>query len=135
MRPITLLVGVPGAGKSWVANQVKDDYHYVPNDEHIGKDYVGALLKASESDGPTVLGECPFSVSAVLDPLKAKGRQVKTVFIVEHEKVLTDRYRSRSGKQIPSGHLTRNKTYLDRAHQSGSFFGTSGQVLQHLKKP
>lgn len=135
MKDITLLVGVPASGKSWVTHRVHDLYDVVQNDEYIGKDYIGALLKASEGDGgKPVLGECPFSISQVKDPLEAKGRRVKTVFIVEDEDVLANRYYNRSGKEIPKGHLSRQETYRQRALESGSFKGTSDEVLGYLRR-
>lgn len=140
MREVVLLVGVPGVGKSWVTNQLGDTFDQCLNDEHIGKDYPGALIRESGRPGDKpVLGEVPFSMSTVMDPLKNARRRVTTVFIVEDDRVLTDRYFKRAVKNnserraIPPGHLSRQKTYAQRAKESGSFVGTSEQVLAHLK--
>jgi len=134
MRQIVVLVGVPSSGKTFITSQVRDLYEVVQNDDYIGKDYLGALMNASAMDGPPVLGECPFSMSQIVDPLKAKGRRVTTVFILEDDVTLARRYLARDKKPIPPQHLSRQKTYRERAIASGSFSGTSSQVLDYLKK-
>lgn len=132
--PVYLLVGVPASGKTWVAKQLLDRFELVANDDYIGKDYVGAILKASRrEEGKPVLAEAPFSVSQVVDPLKAAGRKVIPVFILETEQKLTARYFEREGGQIPQGHITRQGTYEVRAKAMDAFSGTSAEVLEHLK--
>lgn len=133
--PIYLLVGVPCSGKTWVVNQVLEQFEPVRNDDHIGGDYIGAILKASDREtGKPVLAEAPFSVAQVVDPLKARGRRVIPVFILEREGKLIARYFERTGEQIPQGHLTRQETYRIRAETMKAFSGTSAEVLSHLRK-
>jgi nicotinamide riboside kinase len=133
MRKIIILCGVPSSGKTTLINQVRDLFEVVENDDHIGKDYVGALLKASEGVGKPVLAEAPFSISQVVDPLRAKARDVTTVFLIEDDRTLTQRYFKRDRKPIPAGHLTRNRTYAKRAEETGSFMGNGEKMLEHLK--
>lgn len=135
MREVVLLVGVPGSGKTWCTNQLGDKYDLCLNDDHIGKDYIAALLQASAKPGiKKVLGECPFSISAVRDPLIGSGRKVSLVFIIEEDRVVTDRYFKRDKKPIPPGHLSRQKTYRNRAQETSSFSGTSSDVAKYLKE-
>jgi hypothetical protein len=133
-KNITLLVGVPGSGKTWATNQLSDKYHVVANDAHIGKDYAAAIVEAAHTANKPVLCEAPFSISQVKDKLQSRGFRVKPVFIIEADNVLQQRYSSREGRNIPQGHITRQRTYRQRAADGGHFAGTSSQVLEHLKK-
>jgi hypothetical protein len=137
-HPIYLVVGVPGSGKSWVCDQLKHQFEYVHHDGFIGhiahpEVYVDAILeKAAEATRP-LLTEAPFSIRAIKDPLEWAGHKVVPVFIIEDPDVVTARYWKREGRHIPKGHLTRMRTYADRARESRAFQGTSSQVLEHLK--
>ena len=57
-KKIFILVGASGSGKSWVANQIKDKYTYVPHDTHGLKssaDYIRAIsAHAAISEKPVV---------------------------------------------------------------------------------
>lgn len=131
-KKIIAVVGAPGSGKTWVCNQLKDKYNYIPHDDYIGKDYVKAIIDRSNY-GTTTLIEIPFSITQIKEPLEAEGLDFETVFIIEDEKTLSDRYLKREGKPIPKGHLTRQQTYAARAVEYKSFKGTAEQVLKHLK--
>lgn len=141
MREVVIIVGVPGSGKTWVTDQLGDLYDQCLNDAHIGGNYLKALMdESAKTSTKPVLGECPFSMSQIIDPLKAAGRKVTPVFLIENDRVLTQRYFQREQKKppgerkmIPPGHLTRQGTYAQRAKASGGFMGTSEQVLEHLK--
>lgn len=133
MQTVYLVIGCPGSGKTWVCEQLKHKYHYVSHDENIKHDYVKEVLAATYKSDRPVLIETPFSISQIKDPLETKGIKVVPVFIQESTAVLSGRYRERESKPIPTGHLTRQQTYLSRAREWGSFTGTSTQVLEHLK--
>jgi hypothetical protein len=128
-----MLVGIPGAGKTWATSQVKDDFTFVRNDDHIGDNYVEAILKAAENSLKPLLIEAPFSMKQIQDPLEYAGYRVIPVFIIEKPEVIAARYYQREGREIPKGHLTRMKTYAERAKACRGFAGTSQQVLEHLK--
>lgn len=138
---IYMVVGCPGAGKSWVCEQLTDKFKYVHHDGFIylktgPKAYVDAILEAAEDEKnkKPILIEAPFSISQTKDPLEAKGYPVECVYIIEDHRVIADRYKKRDSKEIPRGHLTRQNTYLQRAKNSKAFTGTSDEVLEHLKK-
>lgn len=139
MQPIYLLVGVPCSGKSWVCSQLKEQFHFIPHDDFIRPNeknnvaYVTAILDQTPKAEKPVLIEAPFSVSEIKDPLESLGHIVNQVFIHESEETLKDRYRNRESKDIPKGHITRNRTYLDRAITGKHFYGTSSEVLDHLQ--
>lgn len=136
-QEIYLLVGVPGSGKTWITNQVGHKFHFIHHDGFIYLKQPGAYLRAILEQAPTaqkpILIEAPFSIRETMEPLQAAGYNVKPVFILEEPEVVTLRYLKREGKMIPKGHLTRMKTYADRARGSGGFAGTSEQVLRHLE--
>lgn len=141
MKEVYLIVGVPGSGKSWVAKQVSDKFTYVHHDGFIGhinhpEVYVKAIKDAAKTAKKPILAEAPFSISQIKDPLEEAGFDVKPVFILEDPDILKTRYETdptRDGKPLPKGHLTRMKTYEERAKLWGAFSGTSSEVLEFLK--
>lgn len=131
-QKIYMVVGVPCAGKSWVCEQLRELYTYVRHDDFMAfppRTYVEAIKANADGGHKPVLCETPFSMSQIVDPLQAKGFDVEPVFIIEDPETLRERYQAREGKPIPAGHLTRQETYMKRAH---SFFGTSAEVLEYL---
>ena len=136
-RTVDLIVGCPGAGKSWVAERLKDSHQLVHHDAMTGmkgQRYVKAIKAAAARATKPILAEAPFSVSQIRRPLEAAGYEVRTATIQEKRDVIANRYQSREGKPIPQGHLTRQDTYREMAERSGGFVGTNRQVLSHLKK-
>lgn len=141
-QPVFLMIGVPGVGKSWVADQVKDVYQYVHHDGFIGhinqpEAYVKAILEAWKKAEKPLLAEAPFSISAIKDPLEKAGVKVIPVIILEDPETYKKRYtsdknREQNVKSIP-GHLTRMETYKKRAKEYKAFSGTSEEVLKYLK--
>lgn len=134
---VYLVIGVPASGKSWVCEQLTAQFEYVPHDAHIGaktnNDYIAAIVRAHKVATKPLLIETPFSVSQIKEPLEAHGYIVKSVFIIEDDKTLEERYKVRERKPIPLGHLTRQRTYKDRALTTQAFYGTSDAVLAYLK--
>lgn len=139
MKPkIFMIVGVPGAGKTWITNQVKDRFNFVHHDGFIGhinqpEVYVDAIKRSAENSSKPLLIEAPFSMRQIQEPLEADGFKVTPVFIIEDPEILSNRYYKREGRPIPKGHLTRMNTYAQRAKACRGFAGTSAQVLEHLK--
>jgi len=133
-QPVYLLVAVPGSGKTWVANQLKDKFEHVAHDDYQDGGYTGALIRMAVNSDKPVLAETPFSISQLVEPLAGRGISVHPIFILEHPTVISERYAAREGKAIPKGHLTRLITYASRAREGGHFAGTSEEVLEHLKK-
>jgi hypothetical protein len=134
MKPVYLVIGVPGSGKTWVCERLSSYFHVVPHDEHINGQYVRAIADAAGEVARPVLAEAPFSISQTVEPLEARGIRVIPVFIIEDVDTLSERYREREGKEIPQGHLTRQETYRQRAEQWDAFSGTSEEVLDFLKR-
>jgi hypothetical protein len=137
MQTIYLVVGVPCAGKTWVAENLAEAFHLVPHDDYTddgGRGYVPALVSAARAADRPVLAETPFSVSQIMGPVAEYGLTVVPVFILEEAEELRRRYREREGKEIPRGHLTRQETYAQRAASLGAFSGTAEEVLGHLQR-
>ncbi len=137
MKPIYLVVGVPGAGKSYVCEKLTEKFEYVHHDGLIYLKKPGAYLEAvreaAKSATKPLLIEAPFSVSDTVDPLEADGFEVKQVYILEDPQTVSSRYEQREGKPIPKGHLTRMETYRKRAETTAAFSGTSDEVLTFLQ--
>lgn len=141
-QPIYLLIGVPGTGKSWVAERAGDAYQLVEHDAHIGAEdhnaeYVDAILKAWESSKKPLLAEAPFSISQIKEPLERAGARVIPVILYEDRHTLAERYEKdpkRSGKPIPKGHLSRMETFRRRQSEYNAFMGNSSEVLEYLKQ-
>ena len=134
--PVYLVVGCPGSGKSWICNQLAEQFSYVAHDDFIGKGrnkYPEAIIRAARTSTRPVLCETPFSVSQLLDPLQKAGCRVMPLFILEKFEVIARRYREREGAEIPLGHLNRQNTYRSRAILLGAFRGTAAEILEHLK--
>lgn len=137
MKKAFMVVACPGAGKTWVCEQLKELFDYVHHDLFIGMEgdrYVREIIARSQNATKPLLIEAPFSISQIKDPLERAGFQITPVFIQEDPKVISDRYMAREKKEIPKGHLTRQETYRQRANEWGAFRGTSTQVLEHLKR-
>jgi predicted ABC-type ATPase len=135
VKQVYMVIGCPGAGKSWVCNQLRERYEYVRHDDHMTSTnaYLEAIRRASETATKPLLIETPFSVSQIKEPLEKKGFVVTPVFIIEHPDVIRERYRAREGKPIPDGHLTRQNTYWHRSQDWQAYAGTAAAVLDYLK--
>lgn len=137
-QPIYMLIGCPGAGKTWCTEQLKEKFHHVWHDGFIylkapKGTYVSEILKQAEGAKKPLLIEAPFSISETLEPLRNAGHNVVPVVIVEKPEIIAMRYLQREKKEIPKGHLTRQKTYEQRAKALKWFHGTTEEVLNHLK--
>lgn len=135
MKKVYLIIGCPGSGKTWVCEQLIDKYNYIPHDLFIDlkETYVDAIDRLSGNVTKPLLIETPFSISQILVPLKKLKFDVEQIFIQESEQVLAARYKKRENKDIPMGHLTRQRTYMQRAKDGGHFYGTANEVLNHLR--
>jgi RNase adaptor protein for sRNA GlmZ degradation len=131
---IFLIVGVPGSGKSWIAEQLEDRLNYVRHDDSKDQwDYIGALRDAAYSSRVPVIAEAPFSVKSIMEPLNNFGIKVTPFYITESKQTLSERYWNREQRVIPKMHLTRAATYAKRAEESGAIRGTSSEILEAIR--
>jgi hypothetical protein len=132
MKPVHLLVGVPGSGKSWVAKQIKDAYNYVQHDTCPVNQYAHLLQRESQDrDGnKPILAEAPFRASILLEELRYLGVPVKTYHLNETEPKVRVRYEMREGHPIPKQHITNLHKYAKRQWDNS---GTSEEILAKLK--
>jgi hypothetical protein len=130
---IFLVVGVPGSGKTWVCEQLTNLFEYLPHDEYTDGTYIEEILEAAETAEKPILTEAPFSIKQTKEPLEEAGEEVECVFIIENDRIVSERYFEREGREIPRGHLSRQETYRQRAEEYGSFIGTSDEVLEYLR--
>lgn len=131
-KKIFMVVGCPGSGKSWVCDKLAKQFQYIRHDDHL-KGYVPEIVKQAKTATKPLLIETPFSVSQIKEPLEKQGFEVVPLYIQEDHKVISQRYRQREGKDIPPGHLSRQLTYKQRAHEQGAFSGSSTEILQRLQ--
>ncbi len=82
MQTVYLLCGVSGVGKTWICEQVKDYFEWIPQDDHFD-DQVDVTLRAAKSGVKPVLTECPFGERITREQLERKGAKVIPVFVVQ----------------------------------------------------
>lgn len=133
MRPVYLVCGVPGSGKTWVCSQLKDKFNYIPHDNHT-ENIQEVIKDASMNGNKTVITECPFGERSFKEFLEGFNILVIPVFIVEDPTVVQERYFKREGKPLYKAGITRATTIKDRALEWNAIFGTSNEILEFLKK-
>ncbi len=135
MKPVYLLCGVPGSGKTWVAMKLEDRFNYFENDDFIGRgDYGAELIRASRKSEKPILATCPFAERELKERLESNGVTVIPVFITEDPHVVKKRYEARELRSIPPQHLTRAVSIKKRAVDWCAIRGTASQVLDELKR-
>lgn len=132
MKKVILICGVSGAGKTWVCKQLTDKFTYVPHDESY--DNIGRAIKlaAKTSDKP-IITECPFAERVLKTQLENMGFEVTPYFVIEPPDIVAKRYMEREKKPIQKSAYSRASTIINRAREWGAFFGSSQEVLDHLK--
>lgn len=130
---VTLVIGVPGSGKSWVCEQLLDRYHYVANDMHKTNPAAAIIAAATEECYNPVLSDVPFGERKLKDKLEKRGLVVRCVFIREDAATIRERYEQRSGEAANSVILNRISGLSKRAVDWGCFQGTSKEVLEFLR--
>lgn len=129
-----LICGSPGSGKTWVCTRAATfGFNYVPHDDHINGDLIGALKEAAEENSKPLLTECPFGERQLKADLEAAGFEVKPIFVFEPLSVVSQRYKSRTGKELTQAMKTRAVTIKKRIDEWEAPHGSSEQVLQYLK--
>jgi guanylate kinase len=130
-KPVLFLVcGVPGAGKSWVCNQLTN-CTYISFDGTKKKDHLQLLIEAGRLPQPIVF-DPTFKISTLI---KRYGDifDIKPVFILESELTLKKRIADRGGEWTTS--LDKRIIQIGkRAEKYGIFSGTSSEVLDFMKK-
>ena len=126
---IYLLIGAPGAGKSWVAKQLTHKFKYVSYDENPKKDHLTLLRQPTDKP---IIYDPTFKISTFIRR-HSHEFDIRLVAIRESEDTLRERIESRGGKWTP----TIAKRNLDvqkrfEKYGSGGFIGTSEEVLRYL---
>jgi hypothetical protein len=125
-----LLAGVQGSGKSWVCEQLRHRYTYVPHDDYLSRPaHIAAIERIAKTSSLPVLADTPFATQAYRDRLPG----LELVAIYERPEVLDRRWAAGGRQYHPEqvrGALTRQATYRRRA----VFSGTSNEVLGYLNR-
>ena len=143
MKPIYLLCGVSGSGKSWVCQQLKSKFTYVAHDQFfVGerihhaqgqRKYIASLIAAAAGDKP-VITECPFAERQLKEQLERAGLKVIPYFVIEPTDVVRTRFRAREGQEPSQNVLTRSVTIRKRAEEWKAPSGTSTAIRDMLQK-
>lgn len=135
MKPIFILFGAPGSGKTWIMNQLGDKFTCLPHDSFLNSkiSYEHLLAAAARTSSAPILADSPFKVNSMIDELRTLGAEVRPYFILEPESTVRARYRAREGKSIPAGHITRISSLAAKAQELNAPRGTSEQVLALLR--
>lgn len=136
LQPVYLVCGVPGSGKTWVLNQLKNQFTVVEHDDFIGQSmaWMVAVLAASKISQKPILTDCPFGERLAKEHLEACGANIMPYFIVEPVHVVMQRYQKRTGKPLPMASVTRASTIKNRAEEWSAPYGTSEVIFDLLKK-
>lgn len=136
MKPVYIIFGVPGSGKTWCMNQLKDKFTTVAHDDYIGDEsrFIPTVLSAARNGDRPVLVDSPFKVNSLIKMLTDCGCTVKPYFILETPTIVRHRYETRENKPIPKQHITRIVGLVKKAQDLNAPRGTATQVLDMLKK-
>lgn len=128
---IYVLAGVSGSGKSWVCEQLRDQFHYIPMDKY--KKNIGYMLNVTSNDKP-ILIDPTTNVSTYFKRLSDKY-DVALVVIIEDKDTIIKRLEARGGNFTKS--IARRISRMKALSSRSIFSGTSHQVLDFLqnKKP
>lgn len=134
MKPkVYLLCGVPASGKSWVADQVKDKFTYIPHDKYTRHELLLRAISEINKNEKNVLIDCPFDERTLRTELESYGIEVLPIFIVESPDLIYSRYMKREGKPPAQNVLTRALSIRHKIEEWSAASGTSEEILKYLK--
>jgi len=128
---IYLLVGAPGAGKSWVANQLLNKFHYVSFDGNSKKDHLTLLRQPLSRP---FIYDPTFKISTFIRR-HSDEFDITLIAIKEDESILRARIAKRNGKWTDT--IMKRNTQIQKRFDKygvGGFIGTSQQVLDYLRE-
>lgn len=132
MKPILLICGVSGAGKTWVCKQLVGKFNYIPRDEHF-KDHEEALHVAAHNSDRALITECPFGERPLRENLECRGHIIIPFFVIESPAIVAQRYYMREGKPVQKSALTRAESIIERALEWDAPHGKSEEMLRLLE--
>jgi Zn ribbon nucleic-acid-binding protein len=125
---IFMVIGCSGSGKSWVCNQLKDDFQYISYDGSRKRNHIPGLMEHSSKPK---LYDPPIKVSTFFKRHSHRFN-IRCVAILETDDVVKERIKIRGG--IWTNSISkRNAVMVKRAAKYGEFSGTSQEVLDYLK--
>jgi len=128
-KDVYMLCGVAGAGKSWVANQLLDSFHYVSFDG-ISKSQHVDVMRQYNGEKP-ILYDPNIKVSTFIKR-HSHEFNIIPIFILETEEVVKSRIALRGGTWTP--HIPKRIAVMHaRNAKYGVFSGTAQEVLNYLK--
>lgn len=151
IQTVHMVCGVPGSGKTWVCEQLTEKFTYLKHDDYMNaaklrlveqsplgratvleKDFVAAIIQAATKDKP-VLIDCPFAERELRKRIESIGLKVVPWFIVESTALVQERYKRRTGRDLPQNSVTRSATIVNRANEWKALHGKAEIVLKALQ--
>lgn len=128
---VYLLIGAPGAGKSWIAEQVKNNYDYISFDDVPKKEHIEKLKVPSSKHK---LYDPTFKISTLI---KRHSHELNFIIatIQEEEDTLRTRINSRGGKWTDTIMKRNNeckKRFIKYNKDNKGFIGNANEVLSFL---
>lgn len=128
---VYMVCGTAGAGKSWVCEQLIEQYHYVSFDRVPKKDHVEVIRTASTDNTKLVLYDPNIKISTFIKR-HSHEFDIVPIFIIEDENTIKERLISRGGKWTE--HIGKRMKVMEaRNKKYGVFSGTSSEVLDFLR--
>ena len=124
---VYLILGAPGAGKSWVCDQLIELYNYVSFDKEPRSQQISQL---SMYTGKNKLFDPTIGISTFIKQYYDLF-DLRLVIIREDIAILEQRIKNRGGKITPTI-CKRQKRILQFVNMA-EFIGTSSEVLRYLK--
>lgn len=130
IKPILYLVcGLSGSGKTWICNQLLNNFEYLASDSSSKKNHLTKLLELSKNGKP-LLYDLSVSISTFIKK-NTETFDIQPVFIIETKDVILERLKQRgTGTNISDSRLI---AIDKRTIKYGVFSGTSDEVLAYLK--
>src|SRR5262245_42204825 len=127
---VYLVIGVPGAGKTWLCKQLPSSFNYVPHDRcwthpsgaKPGPKYpdwgppgsksthLETIVKEAKASLKPVVTEVPFGERRLRDELVSRGLKVVPLFVVEDPDTVAKRYANRERRPLPPAAAARVST-------------------------
>lgn len=131
-KDIYLVCGVPGSGKTWVCDQLKSKFEFIPHDDHKTGAYLFKALKSAASNKP-LLTDCPYAERELKESLEKAGFTVHPYFVIESLETVSTRFKAREKRDLPKAFATRVGSIEKRVKEWKAKSGTSEEVLKMLK--
>jgi len=128
---IIVIAGITGSGKSWICNQLRDKFNYIPYDGIPKEQHLLKILEKSRENNKPVLYD-PFRKGSSFYKRYKDFYDVKFLVIVETAEVIWERLKSR-GSKMTLEEVQELVIKNNRNLKHSTFSGTSIEILNYLR--